>query len=164
MIEAQWGLKEKVLADPAIWLCHNCGDCTKNVRVAPGRAMFSAPCGRRLSSTTPGRDSWAGWSTVQKHWPCCSLFRSLIFGMQWAIGPEESDAIGSSPRSIRCRCWRLFFFTVAGLVVVSFAVGISRFVKALRASGANGSRFLSNLVPVITETLSHKRFHDCGPE
>jgi quinone-modifying oxidoreductase subunit QmoC len=92
------------------------------------------------------------------------LIPALLFGLQWGLGPESvSHGEGIEfANQYPLPLIEAFFFSVAGLVLLAFGVGLMRFVKALRESGANGS-IAGNLLPVITETLTHKNFHDCGP-
>jgi quinone-modifying oxidoreductase subunit QmoC len=53
------------------------------------------------------------------------------------------------------------FFSIAALVVLAFAVGAIRFVRALRAAGATGN-IGAGLVPALKEIATHERFALCG--
>ena len=163
MIEAQWGLKEKVLAGPAIWLCHNCGDCT-----------VYCPRGAR-----PGDVFGALRREAIKHFACPGfmgrlvnspkallllvLVPVLLFGAQWARGPETAGARGEFAKEYPLPLLESLFFLICGLVLIAFVAGLVRFVKALRAGGA-GAPILSNLPAVLIEVMSHRKFADCGAE
>ncbi len=166
MIEAQWGLKERVLADPAIWLCHNCGDCTKLCpRGARPGDVFGA-----LRRQAIQHFAWPAFMGRVVNNPkalvVLVLIPVLLFGLQWMWGPEarsvhagEMEFANEYPLTLL----ETLFFTISALVVAAFAVAMSRFVKALRAQGARGP-ILAGLAPALKEILAHRNFSNCGAE
>lgn len=71
MIEAQWGLKERLVSDPAIWLCHNCGKCTERCPrgARPGDVLERSAA--RRSGTSPFLAGWARWLPSPGGCRCC---------------------------------------------------------------------------------------------
>lgn len=166
MIETQWGLKERVLGDPAIWLCHNCGDCTK---LCPRGARPGDVFGT-LRRQAIQHFAWPGFMGRLVNNPkalvLLVLIPVLLFGSQWMWGPEaQSVNIGEMEfaNEYPLPLLETLFFTIAGLVVAAFVVGMARFIKVLRVSGADAP-ILANLVPALKEILAHKSFSDCGAE
>ena len=161
MIKAQWGLKENVLSDPGIWLCHDCGDCTEN---CPRKAKPSEVMGalRKEAVKRYAFPRFAGTMVSSpRYLPILMLIPFLIFA---GIALTQFDGDLTRPyvfaELFPQNVLEALFFSVAGFVVLSFAIGVARFVKALRASGADG-KILPGLVPSLVEIVTHKRFSNC---
>jgi quinone-modifying oxidoreductase subunit QmoC len=161
MIAAQWGLKDKALADPGIWLCHNCGDCTVN---CPRGAKPSNIMGvlRKEAIKAFSFPKIAGTMVSEaKYLAVLFLLPVLIFGTIAAIElrhPLVRPYIYAEvfPASIL----EPLFYVVSVLAVLGFAVGVTRFVRALRAAGVEG-RILPALAPTLVEIITHRRFMKC---
>jgi quinone-modifying oxidoreductase, subunit QmoC len=162
MIAAQWGLKDKVLADPAIWLCHDCSDCSTNCpRGAKPSKVMGALRAQAIKAFSYPR--FAGTMVSQSRYlAVLLLIPFLLFGTIALAGlrhgltrpyvfAELFPAVILEP---------LFYF-VSLLAVIGFAVGAARFVKALRASGVEGN-VLPNLFPALGEIITHRRFSNCA--
>ncbi|HKM80504.1 MAG TPA: quinone-interacting membrane-bound oxidoreductase complex subunit QmoC [Candidatus Acidoferrum sp.] len=164
MIEAQWGLKNRLMADPAVWLCYNCGDCTSKCPrdARPGQVMaairtefikrFAFP--RFMGSLV----------SSPKALPLLLALPILIL-YAIAVWPLRSGAASAWEFAFLFPQSRLeaLFFTVSGLVLAVFVAGVIQFLGALRASGANGA-ILPALGPVLAEILTHRRFSQCSTE
>ena len=162
--EAQWGLRDKLVADPAVWLCHDCGDCSVRCprNAQPSRIMgairqqvirrcaFPAFMGTLVSESLALRMLIAIPAVILTLIAALPLPRNLAHPLVF------------SELFPRARLEPLFF-GLAALVVVAYVVAMSRFVRALRSGGANG-RILSALGPVLLQILRHERFAKCGTE
>ncbi|MBP1595279.1 MAG: quinone-interacting rane-bound oxidoreductase complex subunit QmoC [Acidobacteria bacterium] len=161
MLEAQWGLKDRLVGDPAIWLCHNCGDCTTYCpRGARPGDVFNALRQQAIEHFAfPGFLGRLVGSSMAL--PILLLLPALIF---WAIA-RLSPASGMTQELEFASVFPIpvleaLFFALSGLVLVIFWIGLVRFIKALRDSGS-GSIGVSSLAAALVEIMAHKRFSEC---
>ena len=166
MIRAQWGLKDQLMGDPAIWLCHNCGDCsTRCPRGARPGDLLGA-----LRSEAIKHFAFPGFIGTLFGTPggivLLFLAGAAAFGLLSLSGPLMQGTAGAEfefANMFPLPSLEAFFFGLSGLLLIAFAGGLVRFTKALRASGADAP-LLSGLVPAVGLILSHRRFGECGAE
>jgi quinone-modifying oxidoreductase subunit QmoC len=160
MIAAQWGLKECVLSDPAIWLCHRCGSCTTRCPrgARPGDVMAAL---RQAAIRHFAFPRFMGALVAEpRFWPLLFLFPALLLGAIALLVPKapataELEFANVFPVPVM----EALFFSVSGLVILAFAAGAARFLKALNKSFWRD--VVANLPPLAAEILTHDRFAKC---
>lgn len=176
---AQWGLKDKLMGNPDIWLCHQCNDCTAQCPrdAKPGSVM------QAIAKMTISRFSSPGFLAKGAGNPSALLLMAaipviilaLVIGIFGHFSPARgfihdgevipgNEIIYSNFISIHAidATYTLAFF----FAILVFVVGVSRYWKLLaetaRSEGIElkGSG-LSKMGPVLGEILTHKRFSKC---
>jgi quinone-modifying oxidoreductase subunit QmoC len=185
MIWSQWGLKEKLIADPDVFLCHQCGDCTENCPrgAKPGDVLgairayaytfygWPAPLAK-LASSAKGLPMLIGIPVVvifimwmisgAMHIPTSEQFSD--HGYQQFFGHWEFKWYAKN----------IFFIVLImvpslGLGLFSAFKGITRMWKTMSENaGVNpdyrpsvGQFTKEFLWPSIVEIVQHNRFREC---
>jgi quinone-modifying oxidoreductase subunit QmoC len=181
MIAASWGLKNRLVGNGDIWLCHNCGDCTtKCPRGAkPGDVLAAI----RAYAVGEYAIPKALGKAVRdpKQLPVLLAIPAVIFlviglllkmiGVNWLnFAPSgdhlwQADYIGNYLVDIIM----IPTFTFA---IAVFALGLKRFLADIHADAlANGKTSLEKIDPagflqalgrVIPKIIKHDRFNECG--
>lgn len=185
MMWAQWGLKDKLMGDPDVWLCHQCSDCVAQCPrgAKPGRVLqaiakmtisrFSPPAflGKAVGSPSA--------FIVMAALPMIILaviigaFGDFTPGMGEDINHDgiikgadehEGNIVYSRMMPILAidLTYSAFFFLAIGI----FAIGVKRYWGVLAEHAKSEgvplkSSGLSNVGPVLTEIITHKRFGKC---
>ncbi|NWF76368.1 MAG: quinone-interacting membrane-bound oxidoreductase complex subunit QmoC [Nitrospirae bacterium] len=173
MLYAQWGLKDKLLPNPDIWLCHQCSDCTAYCPrgAKPGEVLNAV---RKLSIEHYSVPQFLGKAVGSKqHLVILLAIPVVIFLIILAslghlnltkIPLNEKGQI-SYHEFLPSLYIDSVFVPVAIFAVVCLAIGISRYWKdMLRAAGPVTPKMsISNaIVSTVNEILSHSRFEKCN--
>ena len=176
MIWAQWGLKDRLLADPDIWRCHQCNDCsTKCPRGArPGDVLNAVRQEAVQHYAVPGflgRMIGQGNIVPLLLLPVVLLVLALVLRDQlWDSGQgvlmylhHEGFYSNLFPHWLLIGFYSFFW----GLAMVGGVVGAARFWQAMKAADqaagweAPSTSVMSSWVRTIKSILVHDRFSKC---
>jgi quinone-modifying oxidoreductase subunit QmoC len=179
MVWAQWGLKDRLLADPDAWLCHQCNDCTTRCPrgARPGDVLAAVRKESVQHYAVPRFLS--RWASSFAYLPVMlAIAAVLLVGALLVRKPaEESAPVWSVLRVADHHGfyadlfphWLLigFFSFFLGLALVAAVVGIVRFWRAMKAAdrASGGYTPTRGILPSLGRTIgtifSHSQFGKC---
>lgn len=170
---AQWGLKDRLVADPDVWLCHQCNDCsTRCPRGARPGDVLAAVRQHAVRHYAVPR-FLATWANRYSYLPVVLLIPVVLLGLALAardplerafhLGPERGFYAEFFPH------WLLigFYGFFTGLALVVSVAGIVRFWHAMKAADRAAGDYAPavGVVPALLRTLrsivTHDRFGKC---
>lgn len=165
MLHAQWGLKDKLLSNPDIWLCHNCDDCTKHCpRGAKPSDVLAAIREKSIEENATPRVM--GKIVTQPKMTLVALAIPLllflaVLGLTGHLGIPEGDIVYS--KFFPITYIEAIFMSAMALAGVAYLVSLSRFWNNM--SRVNGQSYSKGFIPAVIETLvefaTHARFGKC---
>lgn len=182
MIAASWGLKDRLVPDYDVWLCHNCGDCTTMCPrgAKPGNVMAAVRAYAIQEYATP--KFLAKWVADPSKLPILFLLPAVIMlalglllkaaGIDWLNFTPA--ATGEIAHADFFSTWLvdIIFVPLSIWAVAVFALGLKRFIGDMHTSAMatgkaenkelNAGGFIQSVVRVIPTILKHDRFSECG--
>ncbi len=172
MVLAQWGQKDKLIASPDVWLCHQCSDCTAYCPrgAKPGEVLNAI---RKLSikevamvplfakiATSPSL-VWLFFAIPAVLW----YVILMALGNQGFTAPRAEGGIMAYHKFVPVPYIDTVFILTAIFAGVSAFVGIKRLWSAMKAQAGemkSSGSLSGDIVSSITTILGHSKFADCN--
>ena len=171
MIYAQWGLKDKLIGNPDVWLCHQCSDCTAYCPrgAKPGEVLnairkmtienYSVP--RFLGKLVGNPGALVLLLAVPT-----VIFLIILAGLGHLNLESIRNEAGKIAYSSLLKSYYIdgVFVPIFMFAVVSLAIGVSRYWKdMIKTTGVKPKvSIVSAITATIGEILAHKRFEQCN--
>jgi quinone-modifying oxidoreductase subunit QmoC len=176
MAWASWGMKDRLLADPDVWLCYNCNDCSARCpRGARPGDILAAVRQEVVTGCSPPR--FLGRVVNEPAFlPVLLAVPALLLGAALWLRDPIRDALGISglaggkivfSYSPAFPHWLLngFFAFFGALALLAVVAGIIRFWRAMnRGSGAAGPPargIWPSIGAALKRVFMHEKFPEC---
>lgn len=169
MVWAQWGLKDKLVNDIDIWLCHNCGECSDNCPrgAKPGDLLAAL---RNMAYKSLAKPAVIGeWMSSPKYLPILAGIPAVLFLIIWYLTTgltiPDGEIIFAKVYPTLQTIDPLFILVVL-FVIFTFGTAIGKMTSSFRDSGLTPKEdspgiFQSLIAVIKDEIINHRKFKDC---
>ena len=170
MLYAQWGMKDKLISNPDVWLCHQCSDCTAYCPrgAKPGEVLGAI---RKMTIKNYAVPSVLGNMAGDSKY-VLMLFAVPIIIFMGIIAYPGNLNIMDLPRGedggivyakfIPVPYIDTVFILAASFAVVSFVLGIRKYWKDMGAGLSLQGNLIESIKDTVIEILAHRRFQKCN--
>lgn len=166
MANIQWGLKNQVVTDKNLWMCHQCGDCTTYCPrgAKPANVLASARRSSVLHYAAPIQ--LAKFFGDKKYFPVLLIAPAIIIGIFLAmIGHLNIPDGDVHYAEFFPHLWLNIFFTALFVGAIFFmAKGAFSFWKDMDSSNSNQktkSNYVQAGIETVKEVFTHVKFKKC---
>ncbi len=173
MIWGQWGLKDRLLNDPDVWLCHQCNDCSSQCPrgANPGDVLKAV---RKMNIQ---KHSWPSFLGTLVGEPALFvltvgipivvvLLLVYISGWSFPQGPITYSGHHIGEGFIWVRLIQVVFTAALVFAVISMIISLKNYWNSLESNnpivqGGPRRDFIPSLIEALKEILPHTTFKDC---
>lgn len=172
MMYAQWGLKDRLISNPDIWLCHQCSDCTAYCPrgAQPGEVLNAI---RKMTIKEFAAPSFLAKMVGDPKFlvilfaiPVLIILGVLLYNGTLSDIPrgEDGGIVYSKFFPIRPTQFGIdFIFPLAfAFAIVCFISGVKRYWAAMSKGVPLRGDLYGSIKAVISDILSHSRFKKCN--
>jgi quinone-modifying oxidoreductase subunit QmoC len=177
MIWASWGLKNKLVGDVDVWLCHQCGDCSEICPrgAKPGDTLAAI---RNYMFKTMTFPKFLGtWLSSPKYLPLVLAVPIILLALACdlslipealARGRVDGSTISFEEHFLPHSHIYYVFITATHLAALFLAISLVKFWKLLSAdaSAANSGgptqgNLITSAIAAVKEIATHAKFKQC---
>jgi len=178
MAWAMWGLKDRLMTDPDVWLCHHCNDCSTNCPRSGQPGDVLAAVRQQSVHHYAFPRFFARWVSKPAFLPILLAIPAVLLGLAIYFRESIGNALGFSPPAGEeiifsfmpgLPHWliNIFFGFFGSLALIMAVIGLVRFTRGLKGSSVWGENpqpvkgVFSSIGSVLLKILVHDRFTSC---